>query len=252
MRFISRIRFQLIVLIVTILLAMVGASVWLLPENWYWKTERDEIVDRDGTRRLTTPKETERRLTMSDPIATVLWTKRDCRLYPTGRSGCTRRIAIITWTSLLYHTWMPDGRRHYLEDRGRIHYAFGSPGGELGRDLTRRFPLSLSDQDVKTWQPSGAFCYHFQRTAESARAGWDFELRVPFWLITSSMAAPAALIGGLYSLRWVNRNRRRAAKHCPACNYDLRASTDRCPECGHPIPAKPQPPAIAPRTNTPA
>ena len=32
------------------------------------------------------------------------------------------------------------------------------------------------------------------------------------------------------------RDRRVRAGQCPACGYDVRASTDRCPECGHPLP----------------
>jgi hypothetical protein len=54
---------------------------------------------------------------------------------------------------------------------------------------------------------------------------------IPYWFI--------ALIAGIAPVRWVIR-RMRAARNtvagaCPHCGYDLRASHDRCPECGTPI-----------------
>lgn len=51
---------------------------------------------------------------------------------------------------------------------------------------------------------------------------------IPYWLIAAGfLAAPlAALVRG-----W--RKRRRISAHlCTSCGYDLRATPDRCPECG--------------------
>jgi predicted amidophosphoribosyltransferase len=56
---------------------------------------------------------------------------------------------------------------------------------------------------------------------------------IPIWLPLLIFAAPA----GLW-LRGVLR-RRRGAHECPSCGYDLRATPDRCPECGTPAAAAP-------------
>jgi hypothetical protein len=55
-------------------------------------------------------------------------------------------------------------------------------------------------------------------------------LQVPHWLL-------AALAGALPAGRFLSRRRRRraaraAAGLCPGCGYDLRATPQRCPECG--------------------
>jgi len=68
------------------------------------------------------------------------------------------------------------------------------------------------------------------------------EFAVPLWAIIAVFSTPV--------IRTVRRTvaTRRQLRHnnCVICNYDLRATKDRCPECGHPIPA------AAPDTAPPA
>jgi hypothetical protein len=57
------------------------------------------------------------------------------------------------------------------------------------------------------------------------------ELIVPYW----ALALLVGILPGV-QLRQVLKNRRRRqrreAGRCPTCGYDLRATPDRCPECG--------------------
>jgi hypothetical protein len=53
-------------------------------------------------------------------------------------------------------------------------------------------------------------------------------VRIPDWCPT----AAAAVLPGVWLIRRRTRRARDRSGLCPACGYDLRATPDRCPECG--------------------
>ena len=69
----------------------------------------------------------------------------------------------------------------------------------------------------------------YNTTAEKQRI-----VVLPMWFA----ALVLAVLPAVSLRRGYVRRRRRAKGHCISCGYDLRASTDRCPECGTPIPAE--------------
>jgi hypothetical protein len=62
--------------------------------------------------------------------------------------------------------------------------------------------------------------------------GWDAEtvtyLLIPYWFA----ALATTILPGLWALRWWGRRHARVVGLCRSCGYDLRATPDRCPECG--------------------
>jgi hypothetical protein len=112
---------------------------------------------------------------------------------------------------------------------------------------------------------SGAALYHLTEAGAvpvKRTTGWDFEwvlewgplwfsgapddrihglwrAVIPYWLVTLATGIPVAR--ALVGWAW-NRHRKRAGRAvCASCGYDLRATPDRCPECGA-VPPPPLPP----------
>jgi hypothetical protein len=56
-----------------------------------------------------------------------------------------------------------------------------------------------------------------------------YALLAPFWLLVSL----CALLPARQLARLVRKQVRRRRGACPTCGYDLRASPERCPECGN-------------------
>jgi hypothetical protein len=79
--------------------------------------------------------------------------------------------------------------------------------------------------------------YHgvYQDQSRSAKAGLGitsgWELTIPVWELVVVTFIPVPLVA---RRAWNRRllRRRRLAGVCSTCGYDLRASGDRCPECG--------------------
>lgn len=75
------------------------------------------------------------------------------------------------------------------------------------------------------------------RPASNGRAtprymGFSHQVTAPHWALLLAMLTPVALWLG----STLRRRRSRPEMQCRKCGYDLRATPDRCPECGKAVP----------------
>ena len=128
----------------------------------------------------------------------------------------------VSYWEPLYHTddgvvlWAGHGRGS-LTNLGRVRLAPTNPV-DLIQKKHLGFEWSHGFRGFETdWRP-----YYF-------RSGPLWVLGIPLWIPTLLFA----LILWFSSVPLHRRRKRKKLGLCLKCGYDLRASKDRCPECGH-------------------
>lgn len=108
-----------------------------------------------------------------------------------------------------------------------------------------RWPLGDTDR----WERRPKFfpAPSFRRWLAPSRDGWDnyvwaTSCRVPYW----STFVAFALGPALFVARAGRRRHSKRGGRCLQCGYDLRATPDRCPECGTPAAGTTKPAVDAP------
>jgi hypothetical protein len=134
-------------------------------------------------------------------------------LLPTHYIGSTRGclLYIFRWEAP-----PPEARRIYQ----RPH----RPDGIDFRSLANEFASSPTGSPASLGTPSSPLGFGYA----TDRSGRLRTIWLPHWFLALLFAILPAL-----HLRAAIRSRRRGrAGHCPRCGYDLRATPERCPECG--------------------
>ncbi len=112
------------------------------------------------------------------------------------------------------------------------------PAGRMGQ-FDWRWPrvrgwTGLDIADLRT--DAGKTTNRVSSSSPLPVVGWV--LVFPAWLLAVMFAVPATCIAASRKRRVLRTRRRIRLGLCLACGYDLRASQDRCPECGTAIPPR--------------
>ncbi len=143
----------------------------------------------------------------------------------------------INTTSSQHHSikWTRGSIRLEVEDQTAYHYGVpnvvvASPDRPPMWGWGRLGKRHLGWEDLPKSTFWNRFGFHQYETGHGA-SFYDARIKgiaFPAWLPVVMFAIPPAM----WVIFWRRRRRRRGIGLCPQCGYDIRATPQRCPECG--------------------
>ena len=129
--------------------------------------------------------------------------------------------------------WAHRSYRRWILDSGEAHADFNrTHAGSSG--------AGWSDLPDRSWwyRPRGNSRLNrvglfYERSVNQASPSFvniSWIVTVPYWILLLPGLAGPYWVGRM--LRWRRQQRWRVSGRCTGCGYDLRATLDRCPECG--------------------
>jgi hypothetical protein len=135
------------------------------------------------------------------------------------RSWTLRSASYTTWSvTLVGGTIDIEGARIWLSDAlpDRTEWVWNRVPPQMGLTLSERLGIIAPRFESLRYASGGAI------------PNWDCLLVIPCWtLVLATLPAPV-----IWCMKHARTRGRRAGSLCLTCGYDLRATPERCPECG--------------------
>jgi len=160
----------------------------------------------------------------------MLWSRNMLRWATLVGFGFVAVLILAIWLRSLIvvdvlrfrHSWFPLGSASIWLNAHRIEIAFGT--NFSGDFVLEHTPTSIVGTTAQA-ETRGFMGFRVPVAAPRYSYRW---ITVPYW---ACLFVPGMFcVGAIRSLRRGRRRQRQGL--CRRCGYDLRASHDRCPECG--------------------